>query len=220
VQVLFLVALAACRMLACTTIEGDRIHGAEFATADARFAVLDPALDLGPAPSIGIRRIFRAPELARIAAGHGIADAPQELCFERAQHRLSAEELLPVLQAALGQDDVEILDFSKYTIPQGNAEFPRSGLTASGLWRGRVVYGENRAAPVWAKIRVTDSAAGRVERGETVRVEVRSGGVLLAFDASAETSGRTGDPVIVKNPQNGKRFQARVEGPGKVSIKK
>lgn len=59
-----------------------------------------------------------------------------------------------------------------------------------------------------------------VQRGETVAVRVFSGAVLLSFAAEAESSGRTGQNVIVKNPENGRRFIARVEDKGKVVVKK
>ena len=211
-----LAAIVAVRALACTVVEGDRIRGADMALTG-----LDTAADLGPAPLAGARRVFRAPELARLAIRHGFAaPAGLEVCFERAAQRLTLEKLEPVLLAALGMDRVEIVDFSRYPVPQGTLEFPRAALASSGFWRGRVVYGENRSASVWAKIRVGGSQAGSVERGDKIVVEVRSGGVLLAFEAAAESSGHAGEPVIVKNPANGRRFRARVEGPGKVSIQK
>jgi flagella basal body P-ring formation protein FlgA len=59
-----------------------------------------------------------------------------------------------------------------------------------------------------------------IARGDQVRVEVHSGAVLLAFDAAAESSGHTGEAVTVRNPANGQRFRAVVEGPGKVGIQK
>jgi flagella basal body P-ring formation protein FlgA len=57
-----------------------------------------------------------------------------------------------------------------------------------------------------------------VARGETVRVEVRCGAAMLAFDARAEGSGTAGQTVALVNPRTRKRFQARVEGPGRVLI--
>jgi len=51
-------------------------------------------------------------------------------------------------------------------------------------------------------------------------VEVSEGGALLALEAQAETGGRSGDIVFLKNPETGRRFQARVEGKGKVVIRK
>jgi len=47
-----------------------------------------------------------------------------------------------------------------------------------------------------------------------------SGDARLLFDAAAETAGRLGEMVLIRNPENGKRFQARVEGKDKVAIHK
>jgi flagella basal body P-ring formation protein FlgA len=60
----------------------------------------------------------------------------------------------------------------------------------------------------------------QVERGDKVSVQVASGGALLQFDAEAENPGHVGDLVFVRNPENGHRFQAKVEGKGKVAIRK
>jgi flagella basal body P-ring formation protein FlgA len=57
-----------------------------------------------------------------------------------------------------------------------------------------------------------------VARGEAVSVEVTSGGAQIKLEAKAETSGRRGEMVMLRNPENGRRFQARVESPGKVTI--
>jgi hypothetical protein len=59
-----------------------------------------------------------------------------------------------------------------------------------------------------------------VRQGETVAVTVLSGGVVLKFESQAESSGRPGDTVIVRNPENGNRFAARVEDQGKVVVNK
>ena len=63
-------------------------------------------------------------------------------------------------------------------------------------------------------------APHEVERGSTVSVQVISGDASISFDATAESSGRTGESVLIRNPENGRYFQARVEGKGKVSVKK
>jgi hypothetical protein len=59
-----------------------------------------------------------------------------------------------------------------------------------------------------------------VLRGERVAVTVLSGGVVLKFEAEAESPGRPGDTVMVLNPENGNRFAARVEDRGKVVVNK
>jgi flagella basal body P-ring formation protein FlgA len=63
-------------------------------------------------------------------------------------------------------------------------------------------------------------APREVQRGDTVAVEVLSGEARLSFDARAESSGRLGESVMIRNPGNGKSFQARVEGKDKVCVRK
>jgi hypothetical protein len=179
--------------------------------------------------------VFRADEQTRLARQNGIANAAPSgsICFERAAQRLSAEALLGVLEPALGNEfaAIQILDFSRQSLPQGNLKFDRTALSPTGLWRGSLQYGENRSVPVWVRVRITDTrtgslftqaaaAAREVERGDPVRVQVRSGGVLLAFDALAESPGAAGEAVLVRRAADGRRFRARIEGPGKVVIQK
>jgi hypothetical protein len=57
-----------------------------------------------------------------------------------------------------------------------------------------------------------------VARGETVKVEVSSGGAQLSLPARVETAGRTGDTILLRNPESGRRFPARAEGRGKVRV--
>ncbi len=72
-------------------------------------------------------------------------------------------------------------------------------------------------APVFANLL---QAPHEVARGDKVAVEVWSGGALLEFEATAESSGHLGDSIGIRNPENGKSFQARVDGKGKVSVRK
>jgi flagella basal body P-ring formation protein FlgA len=58
-----------------------------------------------------------------------------------------------------------------------------------------------------------------VRRGDQVRVRASSGGATIQITARAETAGSTGDTVVVLNPASGKRFRARVEGLGIVSVR-
>jgi flagella basal body P-ring formation protein FlgA len=61
-------------------------------------------------------------------------------------------------------------------------------------------------------------SAKDVERGQTVDIEVTTGGARLAFAGKAETSGRRGELISIRNTVSGKTFRARVTGPGKVSV--
>jgi len=72
-----------------------------------------------------------------------------------------------------------------------------------------------RGEPVVQKLL---AAMRDVQRGETVQVEVQEGGARLSFRAKAESGGRVGDTIQIRNPENGRRFRARVEAPGRVVV--
>jgi flagella basal body P-ring formation protein FlgA len=57
-----------------------------------------------------------------------------------------------------------------------------------------------------------------VERGDRVAVEVKVGRAILDFEATAESSGRTGDSILMKNPENGRSFQAKIQDKGHVLV--
>ena len=57
-----------------------------------------------------------------------------------------------------------------------------------------------------------------ISRGEMVEVEVRSGAAHLAFTGKAETAGRSGDTIAIRNLSSNKVFQARIEGKGKAFL--
>jgi flagella basal body P-ring formation protein FlgA len=76
-----------------------------------------------------------------------------------------------------------------------------------------------RAVPEGEAIRARDlGEAPDVRRGEEVQVEARSGTALLKFRARAESPGRTGDSILVLNPENRRRFRAVVNGKGSVVV--
>jgi len=272
---------------ACQVVDGDHILGKDVAAASPLFAALDPRIEVGSAPLAGAERVLRPEEIVHLARQNGIAlDGPAgAICFARVTEPLTAEKLLPELQKALGLDNasIEILDFSRFGVPRGTFEFPKSSLMPNGLWRGRVLYGENHSMPVWVKARITvertwveaaeplvvgkaieasqlnvrtgprfpfDPAfiesmnvlAGRrpvrtlaagtpitpgmltiahdVERGDRVEVEVKVGAAILDFEATAESSGRAGESIMVKNPENGRTFQAKIQDKGHVLVER
>lgn len=54
-----------------------------------------------------------------------------------------------------------------------------------------------------------------VARGTTVRVEAASGAARVVLEGRAESDGRVGEVVSVRNLSTGRTFRARVEGPGR-----
>jgi flagella basal body P-ring formation protein FlgA len=59
-----------------------------------------------------------------------------------------------------------------------------------------------------------------VLRGDAVQVEVAVGNARIETEAVAESSGVAGERILVRNPASNKRFMARVEGKGRVSVGK
>ena len=80
---------------------------------------------------------------------------------------------------------------------------------------GRVPRRTIRPGPV---LRGDLDAPFQVERGETVAVTAIAGAAQLKMAALAETRGRQGDVITLKNPQSGKRFRARVAGKGQAVV--
>ncbi len=57
-----------------------------------------------------------------------------------------------------------------------------------------------------------------VLRGDIVRVEVSSGQAKLVLEGEAQSAGRRGDTIAVRNPASGKIFRARIQNRGQVSV--
>jgi flagella basal body P-ring formation protein FlgA len=96
-------------------------------------------------------------------------------------------------------------------------EFPASGTVVSVAGVEGKVLRRAVAAGTVLRSEWLD-AIKDVTRGETVKVEVHSGNARLEFEAQAEASGVAGQTVPVVNPVSKKRFKARVEGKGRVSV--
>jgi hypothetical protein len=221
---------------ACVALEQDQALAKDLARGYPWFARLDPALVIAPTPLAGVTRQIPHGELAALARRNSIplesTDALPSVCIERATAALTPELLQPLMEQALGGRAVRILEYSRNRVPRGEIQFARAGLAANGMWRGRVIYGAHHSTPVWAKVALAagtvDSPAPRplssdvhaIQRGEQVTVEVTSGGARLAFQATAESTGHVGDFVLVRNPGNGRLFQAKALGNGKVIIHK
>lgn len=58
-----------------------------------------------------------------------------------------------------------------------------------------------------------------IERGALIEVTVENGGAHLTVTGRAETAARRGDTVLVRNPETGRRFQARASGPNQAVLR-
>ena len=57
-----------------------------------------------------------------------------------------------------------------------------------------------------------------ITKGDRVTVRVSSGLAKISIDAEAETSGRRGDPVALKNLESGRLFRGRIDAPGQAAL--
>ena len=189
---LFTVSAAACFL----AVQEDRIYTGDLAQALPVFAAASPEIPVSLAPAPGAQRVFGIPELVRLVSRLGLKNGPlSTVCFEMRARVLTADDVLPVLQASLGMPDarIEIEELSRYAVPEGLVVFPRTGLQrqpagqrdAAVLWKGYVQYGRSSQKPVWARVRIlaertvtvarTDLPAGEPIRSEQLRMEVVEG---------------------------------------------
>jgi len=178
----------------CLPIKGEYIRASDLAPVIAAFAKVDPGQTLAPAPIGTAVRWLRRPELARWLNRYGHRDLVEaDICVARPSRRITGEELKAVLAAALEseQAQIEIIDYSRYEVPEWKIEFRLSGLAGSAatradqavLWRGKLVSGGGRSFPVWARVRVSverevlvaarDITAGQRLSGEDLAIEKR-----------------------------------------------
>jgi flagella basal body P-ring formation protein FlgA len=139
---------------------------------------------LAPAP--GVQRRFDLPELRRIAARFQLPEPGREVCVERPVASLDPTRLIEAMRAELPEARIEILDFSRQPAPHGELQFPRAGLrpiAGAAMWNGWIRYGGRHRFSVWARVKVTTSAArvvaaadlpaGRPIDAAALRVETR-----------------------------------------------
>ncbi|MCC6389694.1 MAG: flagellar basal body P-ring formation protein FlgA [Bryobacterales bacterium] len=165
-MILSLVFLVAVAEGACVLVQGDSVLDSDLESALVGASAQAAGRPLMRAPIAGARRWIGAEELTRLP---GVRPAemripPQGICIERAARHLDESLLRESLRKAIQDDTVsiEILDFSRYPLPEGQLEFLRSGLMASPsarperavLWRGRVLSDGRRTTPVWVRLRM------------------------------------------------------------------
>ena len=177
------VALAGCLAVSAAS---DHITLRDLTPAFPGLEAATPDEPVGLAPAPGVQRMFRLPELRRLAARMNITSDPKgELCFERPVTPLDPARLLEAMRKQLPQAEIEILEFSRLSVPEGELEFPLNGLRqmpSGGLWSGSVRYAGGRRYAVWAKVKVMviaprviaaeDLKPGQVIGASQVRVEM------------------------------------------------
>jgi flagella basal body P-ring formation protein FlgA len=202
-------ALSGCLALSPAT---DQIRARDLAAAMPVWSALDPDTDLLPTPIPGVQRVIHADELRRLAARWKVATAdavfPPNLCFAIPVTTPDPVRMLAAMQRSLPAARIEILAASRQPAPEGDFEFPASGLHTS-MWAGFLTYGHSHKFAVWARVKVSVTttrvfAAQELKMGKPVeesdlRMESQDGPPSSAVfvSAIAEVVGRVPRRTIV-----------------------
>lgn len=218
----------------CLAVPGERIRASDLAKRLDVFRQVEADVEIGFAPLPGGRRVLTTNELQRAAVKNGVANSAAidsiraDICVQMLTRLLKMEEVERAIQSEIQNRGiqnvtVEILDFSRYQVPEGELQFTKAGLTPPAqknsamqavLWRGRMIYGGSRSVPVWARVRiyveadvtiaaVDIAAAATIGEGDTI-VEKRRvfpfdgapfGGVQAVIGKRTKRSLKKGDPI-------------------------
>jgi len=180
---------AALALANCLAVNGDsgQILAGDLAAVVPGLAVSAPATPVALAPAPGVTRVFRVPELRRMAARFGWNWQPDgDICVTRPVSPPDAAQFLAAMRQAMPQAEITILDYDRQPAPAGRLEFPANGLHPGphgALWMGSVRYAGTYRFPVWARVKIVvpvtrviaaaDLAPGRAIAADAVRVETR-----------------------------------------------
>jgi flagella basal body P-ring formation protein FlgA len=174
-------ALAVAVAPQCAYVDRDIITGTDLLAADPAFAAIPPDRIVGRSPSPGRQRFFTVPELKAIAESSGLSLVPtQDVCFEWRTSVVSSEAAGAAMAEAYPEARIEVVEMSRYPAPSGSVVFPRASLqrvpAAVMLWRGYVVYGEERRFDIWARVKVY------IQTNRVVATELLRPGRLIGPD--------------------------------------
>jgi hypothetical protein len=142
---------------ACHLIQSEWLYGHDLVAAAPALFNIAPDVRIGLAPVPGAQRVFRVPDLKRIAAANHLEGNPEnDICFA---WKLSVPDRAAMLTAMLKELDgrapsIEIVESSLMPAPEGKIVFPLSGLVfgsdKASVWRGYIQYADGKKFPIWA----------------------------------------------------------------------
>jgi flagella basal body P-ring formation protein FlgA len=195
--------IAAAQEPACRAVEGERILGRDLAAAIPAFAAMPADALLGTAPIPGSRRVFHSSEILALAQRYSLSiPAAQDVCFEWAMAPLDQSRALEAMRASLNLADaqIQIAESSASRVPPGRIEFPRDRLATPSpdqrspvLWRGDVVYGDNRRFAIWARVDIKVPcnrlvATENLKSGEPIKASQLHSSASTCFPGPAGTA--------------------------------
>ena len=197
-----MIHLAAFALAACLAVGtgSDQVVAGDLAAAFPEWRAVPPETPLALAPAPAVERVFRVPELRRLAERWNVLPTPdREVCVTRRVAVLTADRLLAAMQKELPAAHIELLDFSRLPAPEGELLFPASGLRqtpAGGYWSGHVTYAGKHRFAVWTRVKVKvavtrviaaqDLKPGVLSKASQFRLETREEVPAAGFAGSVE----------------------------------
>jgi flagella basal body P-ring formation protein FlgA len=156
-----------------------------------------------------------APAAPVIWRGRLIYDSQRSLSiWAKVSATVERPALLATEQIAAG----EIVNAAKVTVKTVE-QFPLASPAPGSVSQAE---GKTAVRTILAGQRIVFSAlkeTNDIVSGQTVRVEVVDGLAVITLDAVAESSGRKGDLVMLRNPSSGRTFRGIVENKRKVIVR-
>jgi flagella basal body P-ring formation protein FlgA len=127
--------------------------------------------------------------------------------------RVAARRVVAAQDLAAGRPiEPSALRLESFDVTPGAGLYPGSIAEAAGKLPRRGIPAGIAIRSEWLEL------PPLVARGETVKVEVRSGAAVIQLDGRALAAGAAGQSIPVLNPATGKNFRARIQGPGHVLV--
>ena len=204
-RALIFLAAAVFSYARCIEVPGDRILIGHLTSARHELESLPADTAIGLSPSPGVERMITPRDLRATLRGREIPDFP-DICVVRHARELNAQEIVEAMAVELKENEirVELLDYSRGQVPDGQLEFRRTGLPSSArtdvLWRGRIITDTGRSFPISARVRLL-----RTVEAVFARTNIAAGTTILPdavetrrVDLYALASGRlpTVDKII------------------------
>ena len=180
--------LAALTLTGCLAVGAgaDRILAGDLAAAIPGLTAPSPGVPVSLAPEPGLQRVFRVPELHRLAGSlHWEVEPAADICFERPVSPPDPARLLAAMQKAVPQAAITILDYGRRPLPDGEIEFPANGLrpgAGGALWAGYVHYAGTRRFALWARVKALVTVSRLI-----AAVDLEPGKPIAAGQVRAET---------------------------------
>ena len=159
-----MIPLAAFALSACLAVGPgrDQILAGDLAAIAPEWSAVPAATPLALAPSAGVQRVLRVPELRRLAERWNLPVEPdREVCVTRPVTAIPPGRMLEAMQKELPGAHIEIVDSSRTPAPAGDLVFPLVGLRqtpSGGYWNGYVNYAGRQRFTLWARVKVLVSA--------------------------------------------------------------